>query len=170
MDKNQTQENKMGVMPVGRLLVNMSVPMMASMLVMALYNIVDSMFVARVSENALTALSMAFPVQNLMVALAAGLGVGLNAVLSRALGAKDERSVSKAASNGLFLMLLCAAAFMLLGGTCSRLYFEAQTDIAEIVEGGVMYTGIVTVGCLGLFMQILFERLLQSTGRTVLTM
>ena len=96
MDKNQTQENKMGVMPVGRLLVNMSVPMMASMLVMALYNIVDSMFVARVSENALTALSMAFPVQNLMVALAAGLGVGLNAVLSRALGAKDERSVSKA--------------------------------------------------------------------------
>ena len=170
MDKNQTQENKMGVMPVGRLLVNMSVPMMASMLVMALYNIVDSMFVARVSENALTALSMAFPVQNLMVALAAGLGVGLNAVLSRALGAKDERSVSKAASNGLFLMLLCAAAFMLLGATCSRLYFEAQTDIAEIVEGGVMYTGIVTVGCLGLFMQILFERLLQSTGRTVLTM
>ena len=160
----------MGVMPVGRLLVNMSVPMMASMLVMALYNIVDSMFVARVSENALTALSMAFPVQNLMVALAAGLGVGLNAVLSRALGAKDERSVSKAANNGLFLMLLCAAAFMLLGATCSRLYFEAQTDIAEIVEGGVMYTGIVTVGCLGLFMQILFERLLQSTGRTVLTM
>lgn len=170
MDKNQTQENKMGVMPVGRLLVNMSVPMMASMLVMALYNIVDSMFVSRVSENALTALSMAFPVQNLMVALAVGLGVGLNAVLSRALGAKDEKSVARAASNGLFLMLLCAAAFMLLGATCSRVYFEAQTDIAEIVEGGVVYTGIVTVGCLGLFMQILFERLLQSTGRTVLTM
>ena len=170
MDKNQTKENKMGVMPVGRLLVNMSLPMMASMLVMALYNIVDSMFVARVSENALTALSMAFPVQNLMIALSAGLGVGLNAVLSRALGAKDAKSVSKAASNGLFLMLLCAAAFMLLGGTCSRLYFEAQTDIIEIVEGGVMYTSIVTVGCLGLFMQILFERLLQSTGRTVLTM
>ena len=170
MDKNQTKENKMGVMPVGRLLVNMSLPMMASMLVMALYNIVDSMFVARVSENALTALSMAFPVQNLMIALSAGLGVGLNAVLSRALGAKDAKSVSKAASNGLFLMLLCAAAFMLLGGTCSRLYFEAQTDITEIVEGGVMYTSIVTVGCLGLFMQILFERLLQSTGRTVLTM
>lgn len=170
MEKNQTQENKMGVMPVGRLLVNMSVPMMASMLVMALYNIVDSMFVARVSENALTALSMAFPVQNLMVALAAGLGVGLNAVLSRALGAKDQKSVSRAASNGLFLMLICAAVFMALGATCSRLYFEAQTDIAEIVEGGVVYTSIVTVGSLGLFMQILFERLLQSTGRTVLTM
>ena len=112
MDKNQTKENKMGVMPVGRLLVNMSLPMMASMLVMALYNIVDSMFVARVSENALTALSMAFPVQNLMIALSAGLGVGLNAVLSRALGAKDAKSVSKAASNGLFLMLLCAAALL----------------------------------------------------------
>ena len=170
MKENPMQENKMGVMPVGKLLVNMSLPMMASMLVMALYNIVDSMFVARVSENALTALSMAFPVQNLMIALSTGLGVGLNAVLSRALGAQDKKSVSRAASNGLFLMLICAAVFMVLGGTCSRLYFEAQTDIAEIIEGGMMYTGIVTVGCLGLFMQILFERLLQSTGRTVLTM
>ncbi len=160
----------MGVMPVGKLLVSMSVPMMASMLVMALYNIVDSMFVARISENALTALSMAFPVQNLMVAVAAGLGVGLNAVLSRALGAGDHKSVRMAAVNGLFLLLLCAAAFIVLGMTGVRVYFEAQTDIAEIVEAGVTYTTIVTVGCLGQFMQIFFERLLQSTGRTVLTM
>ena len=160
----------MGVMPVGKLLVNMSVPMMASMLVMALYNIVDSMFVARISENALTALSMAFPVQNLMVAMSAGLGVGLNAVLSRALGAKDEKSVSRAATNGMLLLLICAVAFMGLGATCSRIFFEAQTDIEEIIEHGVTYTSIVTVGSLGLFMQILFERLLQSTGRTVLTM
>ncbi len=160
----------MGVMPVGKLLVSMSLPMMASMLVMALYNVVDSMFVSRISENALTALSMAFPVQNLMIAISAGLGVGLNAVLSRALGAKDQKSVNRAATNGVFLLLICAMAFMLVGATCVRPYFEAQTDITEIVENGVTYTSIVTVGSLGLFMQILFERLLQSTGRTVLTM
>ncbi len=164
------RENKMGVMPVGRLLWSMSLPMMASMLVMALYNIVDSMFVSRISENALTALSMAFPVQNLMVALSAGLGVGLNAVLSRALGAKDHESVKRAATNGLFLLLICAAAFMALGATCTRAYFEAQTDIAEIIESGVTYTSIVTIGSIGLFLGIFFERLLQSTGRTVYTM
>ncbi len=166
----ENHENKMGVMPVGRLLASMSLPMMASMLVMALYNIVDSMFVARISENALTALSMAFPVQNLMVALSAGLGVGLNAVLSRALGAKDRESVKKAATNGIFLLLICAVAFMVIGATCTRMYFEAQTDIAEIVESGVTYTTIVTVGSLGLFVGIFFERLLQSTGRTTYTM
>jgi len=165
-----TRENKMGVMPVGRLLFSMSLPMMASMLVMALYNIVDSMFVSRISENVLTALSMAFPVQNLMVALSAGLGVGLNAVLSRALGAKDHESVNRAATNGVFLLLICAAAFMAIGATCTRMYFEAQTDIAEIVESGVTYTSIVTVGSIGLFMGIFFERMLQSTGRTVYTM
>ncbi|MBE5799739.1 MAG: MATE family efflux transporter [Clostridiales bacterium] len=165
-----TRENKMGVMPVGRLLVSMSLPMMASMLVMALYNIVDSMFVSRISENALTALSLAFPVQNLMVALSAGLGVGLNAVLSRALGAKDHESVKRAATNGVLLLVICAVSFMLIGATCTRLYFEAQTDISEIVESGVTYTTIVTVGSMGLFMGIFFERLLQSTGRTVYTM
>ncbi|MBQ8618052.1 MAG: MATE family efflux transporter [Clostridia bacterium] len=166
----ENHENKMGVMPVGRLLASMSLPMMASMLIMALYNIIDSMFVARISENALTALSMAFPVQNLMVALSAGLGVGLNAVLSRALGAKDRESVNKAATNGIFLLLICAVAFMAIGATCTRMYFEAQTDIAEIVESGVVYTTIVTVGSLGLFVGIFFERLLQSTGRTTYTM
>ena len=165
-----TRENKMGVMPVGRLLFSMSLPMMASMLVLALYNIVDSVFVSRIGENALTALSMAFPVQNLMVALSAGLGVGLNAVLSRALGAKDHESVNRAATNGVFLLLICAAAFMAIGATCTRMYFEAQTDIAEIVESGVTYTSIVTVGSIGLFMGIFFERMLQSTGRTVYTM
>ena len=170
MENSRKQENKMGVMPVGRLLVSMSVPMMASMLVMALYNIVDSMFVARISENALTALSMAFPVQNLMIAFSVGLGVGLNAVLSRALGAKDESSVARGAAHGLFILILCALAFMLLGATCIRPFYEAQTDIAEIIENGVTYTSIVTMGSFGLFMQILFERLLQSTGRTTLTM
>jgi len=170
MENKRIQENKMGVMPVGRLLVNMSLPMMASMLVMALYNVVDSMFVSRISENALTALSMAFPIQNLMIAVSVGMGVGLNAVLSRALGAKDEKAVSCAAANGVFILLVCAAAFMLAGATLVRPFFAAQTDIAEIVENGVTYTTIVTVGSLGLFMQILFERLLQSTGKTTLTM
>ena len=170
MEKNTTRENKMGVMPVGRLLINMSLPMMASMLVSALYNVVDSMFVARISENALTALSLAFPIQNFMIALAVGMGVGLNAVLSRALGAKDEKAVECAAANGLFIILICAAAVMLLGATLVRPYFSAQTNIAEIVESGVIYTTIVTVGSLGMFLQIFFERLLQSTGRTALTM
>lgn len=165
-----TQENKMGVMPVGRLLFSMSLPMMLSMLVQALYNVVDSMFVSRVSEDALTALSMAFPIQNLMIAVAAGLGVGVNAVLSRALGAKDEQGVQRAAANGLLLEGIGAALFMLGGATIVRAFFGAQTDIAPIVESGVAYTRIVMIGCLGVFAQVSFERLLQSTGRTVLTM
>ena len=164
------QENKMGVMPVGRLLFTMSLPIMISMLVQALYNVVDSMFVARVSENALTALSMAFPIQNLMIAVSTGLGVGLNAVLSRALGAKDSTGVNSAATNGIMLMFICGLLFMLGGVTVVRPYFEMQTDIEEIVTSGIDYTTIVMVGSMGIFMQILFERLLQSTGRTMLTM
>ena len=164
------QENKMGVMPVGRLLFTMSLPIMISMLVQALYNVVDSMFVARVSENALTALSMAFPIQNLMIAVSTGLGVGLNAVLSRALGAKDSKGVNNAATNGIMLMFICGLLFMLGGVTVVRPYFEMQTDIEEIVTSGIDYTTIVMVGSMGIFMQILFERLLQSTGRTMLTM
>ena len=172
MDKNQAvhTENKMGVMPVGRLIVTMSLPIMISMLVQALYNVVDSIFVARIDEYALTALSMAFPIQNLMIAVSVGLGVGVNAVLSRALGAKDTESVGHAASGGMFLMIVSSLAFMLAGLLIVRPFFEAQTDITEIVEYGVTYTRIIMVGCFGIFMQILFERLLQSTGRTLHTM
>ena len=169
-NESPAQENKMGVMPVGKLLFTMSLPIMISMLVQALYNVVDSMFVARVSENALTALSMAFPIQNLMIAVSTGLGVGLNAVLSRALGAKDEKGVNRAATNGIMLLFICGLVFMLGGATIVRPYFKMQTDIAEIVESGVDYTTIVMLGSMGIFMQILFERLLQSTGRTLLTM
>ena len=168
--EQRPQENKMGVMPVGRLLFSMSVPMILSMLVMALYNVVDSMFVSRIGEHALTALSMAFPVQNLMVAVSVGLGVGLNAVLSRALGAKDHAAVRRAATNGMVMLMLCAVVFMMAGAVLADVYFAAQTDIAEIVSSGAVYTRIVMLGCLGMFMQIFFERLLQSTGRTVLTM
>ena len=164
------KENKMGVMPVGKLLFTMSLPIMMSMLVQALYNVVDSMFVARVSENALTALSIAFPIQNLMIAVSVGLGVGLNAVVSRALGAKDTKGVNRAATNGIMLMFICGLLFMLGGATLVRPYFEMQTDIEEIVTSGIDYTSIVMMGSMGVFMQILFERLLQSTGRTMLTM
>ena len=167
MEKNVQTENKMGVMPVGRLIVTMSLPIMISMLVQALYNVVDSMFVSRIDEYALTALSMAFPIQNLMIAVSVGLGVGVNAVLSRALGARDMKSVNHAAIGGLLLMVISSVAFMLGGVTIVRPFFEAQTDIAPIIEYGVTYTRIVMLGCFGLFMQILFERLLQSTGRTL---
>lgn len=170
LEKKEVKENKMGVMPVGRLLVSMSLPIMISMLVQALYNVVDSMFVARVSENALTALSMAFPIQNLMIAVAVGLGVGLNAVLSRALGAKDTKGVNRAATCGIMLLAICAVLFMVAGMFVVRPFFEAQTDIEEIVESGISYTSIVMIGCMGMFMQIVFERLMQSTGRTMMTM
>ena len=139
-NESPMQENKMGVMPVGKLLFSMSLPIMISMLVQALYNVVDSMFVARVSENALTALSMAFPIQNLMIAVSAGLGVGLNAVLSRALGAKDEKGVNRAATNGIMLLFICGLIFMIGGVTIVRPYFEMQTDIEEIVKSGIDYT------------------------------
>ena len=168
MQKNG--ENKMGTQPIGRLLFSMSLPMMISMLAQALYNVVDSMYVSRVSEEALTALSMAFPLQNLMIAVASGLGVGINAVLSRALGARDHAQVHRAATNGIFLLIVCALAFTGLGCVIVRPYFSLQTDIPAIVEGGVAYTSIVMIGCFGLFMQVLFERLLQSTGRTMFSM
>ena len=170
LEKKEVKENKMGVMPVGRLLVSMSLPIMISMLVQALYNVVDSMFVARVSENALTALSMAFPIQNLMIAVSVGLGVGLNAVLSRALGAKDTKGVNRAATCGIMLLAICAVLFMVAGMFVVRPFFEAQTEIEEIVESGISYTSIVMIGSMGMFMQIVFERLMQSTGRTMMTM
>lgn len=170
MEKQIVQENKMGVMPVGKLLANMSLPMMASMLVMALYNIVDSIFVARISEDALAALSLAFPVQNMMIAVSVGIGVGINAVLSRALGAKDQKAVSRASSSGAFLLALCSLIFVVLGVSAVRPFFAAQTSAESIIEYGVTYTSIVTIGCFGLFIQVLGERLLQSTGRAVLVM
>lgn len=168
--QNTMKENKMGVMPVGRLLFSMSLPIMLSMLMQALYNVVDSIFVSRINEYALTALSMAFPIQNLMIAVSVGLGVGLNAVLSRALGAKENESVARAARNGIFLFLVSGLVFMFGGLTIVRMFFEAQTDIEEIIQYGVQYTSIIMLGGMGVFLQILFERLLQSTGRTLLTM
>lgn len=164
------KENKMGIMPVNRLLISMSVPMMISMLVQALYNIVDSMFVAQISENALTAVSLAFPAQNLMIAVATGTGVGVNALLSKSLGEKNFDRVNKTAGNAVFLAFCSFVVFALLGGFFSRLFFTLQTDIEEIVNYGEQYLIICTVFSFGVFGQVTFERLLQSTGKTIYTM
>ena len=163
-------ENKMGVQPVGRLLAGMAIPMMISMLVQALYNIVDSIFVSRLSENALTAVSLAFPLQNLMIAVCAGTAVGMNALLSRSLGAKEQEKADLAANTGIFLALCSFVVFCVLGIFFSHTFFLLQTDVEEIVTAGTAY-GQICLGCsIGLFCQFTFERLLQSTGRTHLAM
>lgn len=164
------KENKMGVMPVNRLLITMSVPMVISMLVQALYNIVDSMYVAQISENALTAVSLAFPYQNLMIAVATGTGVGVNALLSRSLGERNKELVNKTACTCIFLAGASWIVFALLGLGFSRTFFAMQTDVTEIVNGGESYLLICSILSIGLFIQIAFEKLLSSTGRTVLTM
>ena len=162
------QENKMGTMPVNKLLISMSLPMIISMLVQAMYNVVDSVFVAQISENALTA--VAFPLQNLMIAFAGGTAVGVNALLSRSLGEKNQEHVNHTATNSVFIFLMTALIFMIGGLTLSHLFFTVQTSNAEIVTAGTQYSMIV-VGCsIGLFSQFLFERLLQATGRTIHTM
>lgn len=164
------QENKMGTMPTNRLLITMSLPMVISMLVQALYNIVDSIFVAKISENALTAVSMAFPIQSLMIAFGAGTGVGINSFLSKSLGEKKFKEASDSARNGIFLAFCTYIVFAILGFSSSGLFFRAMTDDAEIIAYGISYLRIVTVASLGVFMQITFERLLQSTGKTIYSM
>lgn len=171
--KEQTdgrKENKMGVLPVNRLLITMSLPMMASMLVQALYNIVDSIFVARVAEDALTAVSMAFPLQTLMIALAGGTGVGINAILSKSLGEKEYERANKAAVNGVFLAAISFLLFLIIGLTVVRPFYMSQTGDPEIIEYGVQYLTVVLTCSFGIFGQFIFERLLTSTGRTLLTM
>ena len=163
-------ENKMGTMPVPKLLVSMSLPMMISMLVQALYNIVDSMFVAQISEEALTAVSLAFPIQTLMIAVASGTGVGINALLSRNLGEKDFTGANNAARNGLFLGIVSCIIFAILGGIGSHFFFAIQTDNPDIVNYGTQYMTIITICSAGIFLQITFERLMQSTGKTIYNM
>ncbi len=170
MQKETLQENKMGVMPVGKLLVNMALPMIISMLVQAFYNIVDSVYVSQVSESAVTALSLAFPVQNMQIGFAVGVGVGVNALLSQSLGRKDQESVNWAAGQGVFLALVATALFMLFGFFGVRPYYTMQSTVAETVEGGIAYTSICCIFTVGVFIQVLCERLLQSTGRAMQTM
>ncbi|MDE7246033.1 MAG: MATE family efflux transporter [Oscillospiraceae bacterium] len=168
--EKSVQENKMGVMPINRLLVSMSVPVMLSMLVQALYNIVDSVYVSRISENALNAVGLAFPVQNLMIAVATGTGVGINALLSKSLGQKNFERANQAAVNGVFLAVCSYIVFALLGGLFSRQFFLIQTEVVEIVDGGTAYLQICTIASFGMFLQVTFERLLQSTGKTIYSM
>ena len=169
-EKVDISENKMGVMPVNKLLISMSLPMMVSMLVQALYNIVDSIFVARISENALTAVSLAFPMQTLMIALGGGTGVGVNALLSRALGEKDYKRVNQAASNGVFLALISYIIFLIVGIFVVKPFYYSQTKDTEIVAFGIQYLTIVCICSMGMYTQFIFERLLQSTGKTMLSM
>lgn len=164
------RENKMGTMPIPRLLVGMSLPMMISMLVQALYNIVDSMFVAKLNEDALTAVSLAFPIQTLMVAIASGTGVGINALLSRNLGEKNYEDADMAAKNGLFLGIVSCMVFAVVGGFGSHLFFAMQTGNETIVTYGTQYLSIISICSAGIFLQITFERLMQSTGKTIYNM
>ena len=164
------KENKMGVLPIPKLLITMSLPMVISMLVQALYNIVDSIFVAKLSEEALTAVSLAFPVQNLMIAIASGTGVGINALLSRSLGEKNFDRADKAAQNGIFLAILSCIAMAVIGLLGSHAFFLTQTDQEAIVKYGTQYMQVVTIVSVGIFMQITMERLLQATGKTFFTM
>ena len=170
MSEQVRQENKMGIMPIPKLLISMSLPMIASMLVQALYNIVDSMFVAQLNENALTAVSLAFPIQNLMIAVAAGTGVGINALLSRSLGEKQFDTANTIARNGILLGVLSSLVFAIAGIFGSRFFFEVQTKDAQIIEYGTQYMSVITIASIGIFLQITFERLMQSTGKTIFNM
>lgn len=167
---SERQENKMGVMPVPKLLLSMSLPMIIAMLVQALYNVVDSIFVSQISENALTAVSLAFPIQNLMIAAATGTGVGINALLSRSLGEKNYKLADKAAGNGITISLLFYLLFCLFGIFGTRMFFASQTSDPEIISYGVQYLTIICVLSFGIFVEITMERLLQSTGRTFFTL
>lgn len=157
-------------MPINRLLINMSLPMMVSMLVQALYNVVDSVFVSRINENALTAVSLAFPLQNLMIAVAAGTGVGVNALLSKSLGEKNYEKVNRTADNAVFLALISYLAMLLIGIFGVGIFYRSQTSDAQIAAYGISYGRICCCLSFGIFLQVTMERLLQSTGKTFYTM
>ena len=162
--------NKMGVMKENKLLLTMSLPIMVSMLIQALYNVVDSLFVARVNENALAAVSLAFPVQNLIIAIGVGTAVGINSLLSRYLGERNQEKVNKVANNGVFLTAVSYLFFLIFGIFFTKLFFTTQTEDAQIIEYGVSYLSICTIFSFGQLGQITFERLLQSTGKTIYSM
>lgn len=167
---SQLKENKMGTKPIGRLLFGMATPMIISMLVQALYNIIDSIYVAQISEDALTAVTYAFPIQNLMIAVGAGTGVGVNALLSRSLGEGNREEANRAATNSVFLAVLNYLAFLIFGLVGSHMYICAMTDIEKVITDGTQYLTLCCSLSIGLFGQFAFERLLQSTGKTLFTM
>ena len=164
------KENKMATMPVNKLLISMAVPMMISMLVQALYNIVDSVFVAKYSASCMTAISLVFPIQTLMIAGGAGIGVGMNALLSRFLGAKDKDNVNKTAFNGITIYIICYLIFLFVGLFVAEPFMKAQASSALIADEGSIYLKIVCCCSFGMFTQFCFERMLQATGRTIYSM
>ena len=170
MSASAAKENKMGVQPVNKLLLSMSLPIMVSMIIQALYNIVDSIFVSKISENAFTAVSLAFPVQNLMIALGAGTGVGINALLSKSLGEKNFERANKAARNGIFLTFINFIIFIIFGLFFTEMFFKAQSSNQEIIDYGIQYMKIITILSIGIFGQLTGERLLQATGKTIYSM
>ncbi len=173
MSKTQSplQENKMGVMPVGKLLANMALPMILSMLVQALYNIVDSMYVYQLSDTAGDALGLAFPIQNIQIGVATGIGVGVNSLLSKSLGEGNRERANQAAGNGITMMVIASVFFVLFGLFGTRSFFQIQKDVTpELVENGTVYTTICCTLTIGVFLSVLMERMLQATGRTVFSM
>ncbi len=164
------EENKMRSRPMGRLLFGMALPLALSMLVQALYNIVDSIYVAQISTEAVTALGLAFPIQNLQIGFATGIAVGMNSLLSKSLGEGNQKRANKAAGNGIFLILIAAGLFMFFGAFGAKAFYAMQTDVQEVVEGGTAYTSICCLWTLGIFVEVLGERLLQASGRTIYTL
>ena len=168
--KTLPRGNKMGTWPIGKLLMNMALPLVISMLVQALYNVVDSVYVSRISESAVTALSLAFPIQNLLIGCATGVGVGVNSLLSKSLGEQNYERANRTAGNGFLLSCLFSIGFVIFGLFFARPFFATQTTVAETLEGGSMYLAIVTVGSIGIFIEILFERFLQASGNAFQSM
>ena len=168
--KTLPQGNKMGTWPIGKLLMNMALPLVISMLVQALYNVVDSIYVSRISESAVTALSLAFPIQNLLIGCATGVGVGVNSLLSKSLGEQNYERANRTAGNGFLLSCLFSVGFVIFGLFFARPFFATQTTVAETLDGGSMYLAIVTVGSIGIFIEILFERFLQASGNAFQSM
>ena len=164
------QENKMGVMPIGKLLANMAIPMIMSMLVQALYNVVDTVYISRWSEDAVTALGLAFPVQNVQIGFGVGVGVGVNSLLSKSLGEGDREKANRVAGNGIFLALVGSVIFLLFGLFGTKTYYSVQNSTAAVMAEGIAYTSICCALTMGIFFEILFERMLQATGRTIHTM
>ena len=167
---NAIKENKMGTMPLGKLLLNMATPIVMAMVVQALYNVVDSLYVSRISESAVTALSLAFPVQNILIGFATGIGVGVNSLLSKSLGEGNQENANRSAGNGMVLVGIVAVAFILFGAFATRPFFAIQSKVQETVDNGVAYLSICCMFSLGLFVEVLGERLLQASGRTAFTL
>lgn len=169
-DELKLDENKMRTKPAGRLLFTMALPLILSMLVQAVYNVVDSVYVSQISESAVTALSLAFPVQNLLIGCALGVAVGVNSLLSKSLGEGNRDHANIAAGNGIFLAAIVMVVFMVFGILGSRPYYTIQSTVTETIEGGTSYVYICCLFCGGLLIEVLGERLLQATGRTIYTL